>query len=119
MQGRSLAEFARRYSEDEETKSIGGELGQISVDQMEPDFASVVKNLKPGELSQPHRVAMKNSYGYQLVLLKKRVAGHSVNLTDDFKRVEQMALYVKRGKINAAWIEELKKNIYCELRTQE
>jgi len=30
-----------------------------------------------------------------------------------------MALYVKRNKINAAWIEELKKNIYCEIRTQQ
>lgn len=119
MQGRSLAEFARKYSEDEETKSIGGDLGQVSVDQLEADFASVVKDLKPGEISQPHRITMKNSYGYQIVFLKKRVAAHAVNLTDDFRRVEQMALYVKRNKLNAAWIEELKKDIYCDIRTQQ
>ena len=117
--GKSLAEFAHKYSEDEETKSIGGDLGRISVDQLEADFLAVVKNLKPGEISQPHRITMKNSYGYQIVLLKKRVAAHSVNLTDDCKRVEQMALYVKRNKLNAAWIEELKKNIYCELRAPQ
>jgi peptidyl-prolyl cis-trans isomerase SurA len=115
LQGKPLAEFARKYSEDEETKSIGGDLGQINVDQLEADFAAVVKDLKPGEISRPHRVAMKNSYGYQIVLLKKRVAPHSVNLTDDFRRVEQMALYVKRNKVNAAWLEELRKNIYCEI----
>ena len=119
VQGKSLAEFARKYSEDEDTKSIGGDLGQVSVDQLEADFSSVVKTLKPGEISQPHRITMKNSYGYQIVLLKKRVAGHSVNLTDDYRRVEQMALYVKRNKINAAWIEELKKNIYYDIRTQQ
>ena len=119
IQGKSLAEFARKYSEDEETKSVGGDLGQISVDQLETDFSSVVKDLKAGEISQPHRVTMKNAYGYQIVSLKKRVAAHSVNLADDYKRVEQMALYLKRNKINAAWIEELKKNIYCELRTQQ
>ncbi|MCX6144528.1 MAG: peptidylprolyl isomerase [Ignavibacteriales bacterium] len=119
LQGKSLAELARRYSEDEDTKSIGGDLGQISVDQLEADFSSVVKNLKPGEISQPHRITMKNSYGYQIVLLKKRVAAHSVNLTDDYRRTEQMALYVKRNKMNAAWLEELKKSIYCEIRTQE
>jgi len=119
IQGKSLAEFARKYSEDEETKSVGGDLGQISIDQLETDFSSVVKNLKAGEISQPHRVTMKNAYGYQIVSLKKRVAAHSVNLADDYKRVEQMALYLKRNKINAAWIEELKKNIYCELRTQQ
>ena len=119
LQGKSLAELARRYSEDEDTKSIGGDLGQISVDQLEADFSSVVKDLKAGEISQPHRVTMKNSYGYQIVFLKKRVAAHSVNLTDDYRRTEQMALYVKRNKMNAAWIEELKKNIYVDIRTQE
>ncbi len=119
VQGRSLAELARKYSEDEDTKSIGGDLGQVSVDQLEADFSSVIKDLKPGEISLPHRITMKNSYGYQIVFLKKRVPGHAANLTDDFRRVEQMALYVKRNKINAAWIEELKKNIYCEIRTQQ
>ena len=119
VQGRSLAELARRYSEDEDTKSIGGDLGSISVDQLEADFSSVVKDLKPGEISQPHRVSMKNSYGYQIVLLKKRVAAHSVNLKDDYRRTEQMALYLKRNKMNAAWIEELKKSIYVDIRTKE
>jgi peptidyl-prolyl cis-trans isomerase SurA len=119
LQGKTLAEFARRYSEDEDTKSIGGDLGQVSVDQLEADFSSVVKNLKSGEISQPHRITMKNSYGYQIVLLKKRVAAHSVNLTDDFRRIEQMALYVKRNKMNAVWIEELKNSIYVEIRTKE
>ena len=114
-----MAELARRYSEDEDTKSIGGDLGQISVDQLEADFSSVVKDLKAGKISQPHRVTMKNSYGYQIVFLKKRVAAHSVNLTDDYRRTEQMALYVKRNKMNAAWIEELKKSIYVDIRTQE
>lgn len=119
VQGRSLAEFARRYSEDEETKSIGGDLGQVSVDQLEADFLSVVKDLKSGEVSPPHRITMKNAYGYQIVLLKKRVAAHSVNLSNDYKRVEQMALYVKRNKMNAAWLEELKNSIYCEIRVQQ
>jgi peptidyl-prolyl cis-trans isomerase SurA len=119
IQGKSMAELARKYSEDDETKSVGGDLGQVSVDQMEADFSSVVKSLKAGDISQPHRVSMKNAYGYQIVFLKKRVAGHAANLTDDYRRVEQMALYIKRNKINAAWIEELKKNIYYELRTQQ
>jgi parvulin-like peptidyl-prolyl isomerase len=116
LKGQSFAEFARKYSEDDDTKSVGGDLGSISVDQLEPDFATVVKTLKPGEISDAHRVTMKTSYGYQIVLLKKRVAGHAANLADDYRRVEQMALYLKRNKINAAWIEELKKNIYYELR---
>lgn len=116
LKGTSFAELARTYSEDDETKTIGGDLGLIAVEQLEPDFAAVVKDLKPGEISQPHRVALRSSYGYQIVLLKKRVPAHDVNLTTDFKRVEQMALYMKRNRLNAQWIEELKKTIYMELR---
>lgn len=116
LQGESFAELARKYSEDEETRSIGGDLGLIAVDQLESEFASVIKNLKPGEISEPHRVPLKASYGYQIVLLKKRVTAHDVNLQDDYKRVEQMALYLKRNRVNAEWLEELKKNISWERR---
>jgi peptidyl-prolyl cis-trans isomerase SurA len=114
--GESFAELARKYSEDEDTKPIGGDLGTVAVDQLEADFAPVVKDLKPGEISQPHRVSLKSSYGYQIVLLKKRTAPHAVNLNDDYRRIEQMALYVKKNRLNSEWIEELKKSIYWEPR---
>jgi peptidyl-prolyl cis-trans isomerase SurA len=116
LKGESFAELARKYSEDDETKSIGGDLGLIAVEQLEAEFSSVVKSLNPGEISEPHRVPLKASYGYQIVLLKKRVNAHDVNLQNDYKRVEQMALYLKRNRINAEWLEELKKNISWERR---
>jgi len=116
IQGESFAELARKYSEDEDTKSVGGDLGHVAVDQLEADFESVVKDLKPGEISQPHRVSLRSSYGYQIVLLKKRIPAHSVNMAEDYRRVEQMALFVKRNRLSAEWIEELKKSIYYQMR---
>jgi peptidyl-prolyl cis-trans isomerase SurA len=116
VKGESFAELARKYSEDEDTKTVGGDLGTVAVDQLEADFAPVVKDLKPGEISQPHRVSLKASYGYQIVLLKKRTPPHAVNLNDDYRRIEQMALYMKRNRLNNEWIEELKKSIYWEPR---
>ncbi|MEK6755435.1 MAG: peptidylprolyl isomerase [Bacteroidota bacterium] len=116
LNGESFAELARKYSEDEDTKSLGGDLGRVALDQLEADFESVVKNLKPGEISQPHRVSLRSSYGYQIVLLKKRIPGHSVNLTEDFRRVEQMALFVKRNRLYTEWVEEIKKSIYVDVR---
>jgi peptidyl-prolyl cis-trans isomerase SurA len=116
VKGESFAELARKYSEDEDTKTVGGDLGTVAVDQLEADFAPVVKDLKPAEISQPHRVSLKASYGYQIVLLKKRTPPHAVNLNDDYRRIEQMALYMKRNRLNSEWIEELKKSIYWEPR---
>ena len=116
LKGELFAELARKNSEDDETKSLGGDLGTVAVDQLEADFSAVVKDLKAGEISQPHRVTLKASYGYQIVLLKKRTSPHAVNPTEDYKRIEQMALYLKRNRLNSEWIEELKKSIYMEVR---
>ncbi|MEX2088974.1 MAG: peptidylprolyl isomerase, partial [Bacteroidota bacterium] len=93
LKGESFAELARKYSEDEETKSIGGDLGRVAVDQLEEAFAGVVKNLKEGEITEPHRVPVRASYGYQIISVRRRVAAHAMNLQDDYKRVEQMALF--------------------------
>jgi len=116
LQGESFAELARTHSEDDNTKSVGGDLGLIAVDQLESDFGSVVKDLKPGEISQPHRIALRESYGYQIVLLEKRIPAHAMDLDQDYRRVEQMALFVKKNRFYADWIEELKNNIYLDIR---
>ena len=116
LKGESFAELARKYSEDEETKSVGGDLGRIAADQLEEAFASVVRNLKEGEITEAHRVPVRASYGYQIVYVRRRVPAHAMNLKDDYKRVEQMALFVKKNRLNAEWVEELKRSIYWEIR---
>jgi len=116
LKGESFAELARKYSEDEETKSVGGDLGRIAADQLEEAFASVVRNLKEGEITEAHRVPVRASYGYQIVYVRRRVPAHAMNLQDDYKRVEQMALFVKKNRLNAEWVEELKRSIYWEIR---
>jgi len=116
QQGASFADLAKKYSEDEETKMLGGDLGRVSLDQLDPEFRTVVQTLEAGTISEPHRVAVGNSYGYQIVWLRQRIPAHSMNLTDDFRRVEQIALYFKRNEKFNAWVEELKQNIYWETR---
>ena len=116
LKGESFSDLAKKYSEDEETKTLGGDLGQLTADQLTPDFASVVKDLKEGEISDAHRVTLGTSYGFQIIWLRKRVASHAMSIDDDFSRVEQLALYLKRNRENQQWVNELKKNIYWEAR---
>lgn len=112
LAGESFADLARKYSEDEETKMLGGDLGQVATDQLKADFKEVVAGLKDGEISEPHRVTVGKSYGYQIVWLRKRVPAHAMTLTEDYRRVEQLALLYKRNRENDRWIQELKKSIY-------
>ena len=116
LAGESFADVARRYSEDQEPKASGGDLGKLSEEQLEGDFVNVVKNLKEGEISQPNRVSLPSTYGYQIVWVRKRIPSHPMNLKDDYRRIEQIALYVKRNRLNSEWLEGLKKNIYWEVK---
>jgi peptidyl-prolyl cis-trans isomerase SurA len=116
IKGESFAELASKYSEDEDTKTIGGDLGTLTTDQLQPDFAGQIKDMKAGEISEPLRTVVGSSYGFHIIWMRKRTAPHAINLQDDFKRIEQLALYMKRNKQNAEWIDELKKTIYVDLR---
>jgi peptidyl-prolyl cis-trans isomerase SurA len=116
IKGESFAELASKNSEDEDTKTIGGDLGTLTTDQLQPDFAGQIKDMKAGEISEPLRTVVGSSYGFHIIWMRKRTAPHAINLQDDFKRIEQLALYMKRNKQNAEWIDELKKTIYVDLR---
>lgn len=114
--GESFSELAKTYSEDQETKPLGGNLGRVSIDQLQEPLASIVKNMKEGEVSAPHRVPHGASYGYQIVMVRKRIPEHAPSLETDYRRIEQIALQFKKARISMEWIEELKKNIYWEVR---
>lgn len=116
LNGASFDTLARRHSEDDETKSLGGDLGTVTLDQLAPEFAAVVEKLEKDEISKPHRITLKNTYGFQIVWARKKIPAHPMNLTDDYRRIEQIALYVKKNRKNAEWVEELKKSIYWETR---
>lgn len=116
LNGESFAELAKAYSEDQETRPLGGDLGRATVDQLQEPLASIVKNMKEGEVSTPHRVPHGASYGYQIVMVRKRIPEHTPSLETDYRRIEQIALQFKRSRVGMEWIDELKKNIYWEVR---
>lgn len=116
LAGQSFAELAKKYSEDEQTKPLGGDLGEVTAKDITPDFAEEIKNLKVGEISEPTKISVGNSYGYQIVLMKKRVPAHMPTIEGDYKQLERLALYLKQTRLNNEWIDELKKNIYLDVR---
>ena len=116
LKGESFAQLASKYSEDEDTKSVGGDLGALTVDQLQPDFAGQIKDMKAGEISEPQRTVVGTSYGFHIIWMRKRTSPHTINIQDDYKRIEQLTLYMKRNKINAEWLDELKKTIYVDIR---
>jgi peptidyl-prolyl cis-trans isomerase SurA len=114
--GESFSDLAKKYSEDDETAPLGGDLGTLSVDQLQPDFLATVNTLSPGEISDPAKVTLSKGYGFHIVFLRSRIPPHKLSLSKDWKRIEQYALAYKRNNEYARWLAELRKSVYWEER---
>ena len=114
LHGEEFGVLARKYSEDPESKDIGGDLGRIPADQIEPSFMEVIKSMKVGDISEPTKVPVGTSYGYHIVNLRSVTKEHPMNLTDDFRRLEQFAQQFKSNAKYQVWVEDLRKTIYWE-----
>ncbi len=105
-------DMARKFSEDEATKLQGGYLGAVPVDELDPELKNAVQSLGEGEISSPIKMGYGNSYAYHIVLLKRRIPAHRMNLKDDYMRIYQYALIEKQNREYQKWLEQLKKEVY-------
>ncbi len=115
IRGESFAVLAREFSEDKDTRDLGGDLGTVSLDQLEPSFMKTVDTLKVGEISNPVKVSVGNSYGYHIVYLRDRIPAHKINLNEDYARLQRMALTLKQNEAYQKWIDQLKKQVYWKI----
>lgn len=109
--------YSKKYSDDKNTGKFGGELGTFEVNQLDKSLTDIIYKLHEGEISFPKRLEIdRNTYGYHIVKLLKRVPEHKANLDLDFNEIKRLAEYYKRQKLYAKWMDELKAKIYWEIR---
>ena len=84
--GEKLGELAAAASEDEATKTRGGDLGFFSESRMPPDFFSAIVKMRLEEISQP---------------IRTRLGFHIIELID-FKPSRQMNFEEVRSEIRLA-----------------
>jgi peptidyl-prolyl cis-trans isomerase SurA len=113
--GQQFAELAKRYSEDKETNLIGGALGTLELEQMDKNWLATVSPLQTGDISAPAKLPVGNSYGYHIVLVRKRTPAHVMTLEQDYHKVEALALNYKRTRDYQAWLEDIKSKIYWKI----
>jgi peptidyl-prolyl cis-trans isomerase SurA len=78
-----------------------------------------VAGLREGDVSEPARLTVPGFDGYHIVMMKRRIPPHAPSLEQDYDRLEALAMNLKRSKEYAAWLNELRTNIYWESRLQE
>ncbi|MGP1514862.1 MAG: foldase protein PrsA [Bacteroidales bacterium] len=75
------------------------------------DFAS----LNEGDYTDVIEFKSEFSHAYRLIKVKKRVVAHKVNLTDDFDRLQSIALNQKKTEIIRNWAKRMIDRTYIKL----
>jgi len=117
-----FGEAVNKYSDDEGSKFSGGSItgndgsAYVNLDQLDKDMIMVVKNMKPGEISEPQvYVDERGRKTVRLIYFKERSAPHKENLKEDYNRVSVRALEEKKAKAMETWFKEHINNYYIYL----
>jgi peptidyl-prolyl cis-trans isomerase SurA len=115
LAGSDFGVLAKRYSEDKETNMVGGMLGTLDLEQLDKSWYGAVAPLKEGEISKPDKLPIGNSYGYHIVLMRKRASAHAMTIENDYQKIEGIALNYKRTKDYQGWLDDIRSRIYWKI----
>ena len=110
-------EAAAKYSDDDDSKNNGGlivnpfsgntrfQMDQLG--QMDQTVAFAIDKLKVGDYTKPMPMTGHDGkQAYRIVYLKIRTSPHRANLTDDYQRMQGIALAKKQQEAIHAWIKK-------------
>lgn len=111
LHGEKFSELARTHSDDPASAAKGGDLGWITPGTMVPAFQKAMKQLKPGDISEP----FKSRYGWHIVEVLGRRKHDS---TQEYRRAKA-AKEIRDRKSEQAlelWLRRLRDEAYVEKR---
>ncbi len=108
--GKSFDVLARENSQDPLSASKGGLVDFASLNDLGPEDAAVIQELKPGEISQPFRI----SGGWALIQL---LQSRQYNDTADFAKKEAMNVIFQKKAMDAmeTWEAQLRGESYIKI----
>ena len=113
---KSLASFKKlvtKYSDDEPTKKIGGDLGWITpTNSPIPAIAEVLGLLEKDECSRP----VKSDLGYHLLWVEAVKPGGRPSLETHWVEIEEIALNHKRMEYFQEWVASARTNIFIDIK---
>jgi len=113
---KNLASFKKlviKYSDDEPTKKIGGDLGWITpTNSPIPAIAEVLGLLEKDECSRP----VKSDLGYHLLWVEAVKPGGRPSLETHWVEIEEIALNHKRMEYFQEWVASARTNIFIDIK---
>ena len=114
---------AEKYSQDNDTRSNGGlavnpynNNSRFDSEQLDGTTSYWIKKLRVGEISSPFEFTdEKAKKCYKILKLKAKYPAHKANLTDDYQKIQEIALAKKKQGIMNEWIEKEQKITYIHI----
>ncbi|MET0231040.1 MAG: peptidylprolyl isomerase, partial [Rhodanobacteraceae bacterium] len=109
--GEEFAKVAKDVSQDTATARLGGELGWFSGDAYGSKVAAVIKDMKPGEISQP----FQTDAGWHVLQLENT---RSTDKTNDLQRdqAKNMIFQRKAEDEYESFLRQIRSEAYVEVR---
>jgi len=119
----TFAEAARRFSDDEDTRINAGLVinpytgnSHFLPKQIEKSTNYQLKKLKISEISDAFSTQERSGKSvYKIVKLKSKTNPHKIDLKQDYKRVQEMALADKKQKILKKWTAKKLKSTFVRI----
>jgi peptidyl-prolyl cis-trans isomerase SurA len=110
LKGDDFGDLARVYSDDD-SKSNGGELGWFAPGDINDQILAAVKQLKPGDISQP----VRTSHGLHIVRLEEHQVPGMVPLSEVKAQIRDQLVSEQSSAQLEKWVEsDLVKQHYVE-----
>lgn len=111
-EGKSFVELAKQYSDDELTKSEGGDLGEIGPGVLQDALDEVVRNMEPGDVRGPIRTAR----GWHVIQLVERSSSNVLPFEQVKEQLRKQLYDQQVEKTSTSWIKELRKKAHVDVR---
>ncbi len=119
-----FGEAVAKYSEDENSKFTGGmRQGQngsfLTIDELDKETVVMLKDLAVNEYSKPTPYTdERGKKAVKIIYLKSRSTPHRENLKDDYNRIAQRALEIKKQEAMEKWFLSKVPNYYIMVDPQ-
>ena len=115
--GELFENLAKKYSEDETSRDLGGKINWITSTQGTqdsgiPSFIAEAKKMEKGGVSGP----FKSQYGYHIIQLDDFQEAHILNVVDDRTMIENVIRQQKFIDEYSKLLMELRKETYIDKR---
>jgi parvulin-like peptidyl-prolyl isomerase len=103
LAGENFDDLVAEGSEDEATKSIGGDLGYFSASRMPPEFMEQLEKMRVGEISAP----LRSHLGFHIVKLTEIKAARALSFEETQSEIALGQANEKRTAAVTRLIERL------------